>query len=237
MQRLSKILASFGVASRRACEEIIKGGRVSVNGEIVTIPQFMVDTKKDKIVLDGKHLFKKERKVYYVLNKPKGFVSSNCKTVKRRVIDLFPKKIRLFTVGRLDKATTGLIFVTNDGHFTNAVIHPSSDVEKEYLIKVDKDVSHKHLVTISKGAYIEGKKRVPISVKKVRKNTLKIIISEGKKHEVRIFIKKAGLKVLNLTRIRIGFLKLGKLKEGDYREMKEKEVLRFLKRDAKLKTS
>jgi 23S rRNA pseudouridine2605 synthase len=228
MQRLSKILTSFGIASRRGSEKIIFENRVKVNGKLINTPQTMV-SEEDIIEVDNKKLKNLEKKVYYVLNKPKGLTCTNCTTTKKRVIDLFNIDVRLFTVGRLDKNTTGLLIVTNDGHFANRVIHPSFNIEKEYLVRVSTKITHKHLISISKGAFIEKKLRKPVAVKKVNSKILKITVKEGKKHEVRIFVKKADLKILELKRIRIGFLKLNSLLEGEYREMKKEEILRFKK--------
>lgn len=142
---------------------------------------------------------------------------------KKLVIDLFPKEKRLFSVGRLDRDTTGLLIITNDGHFAQKVIHPSSNIEKEYLVKTFQEVTHEHLVKISKGAFVDGVYVRPLSVKKVRRGTLKVVVKEGRKREVRVLVQKAELKILSLTRIRIGGLHLGPLPEGSYRELTENE--------------
>src|SRR5271169_5148464 len=132
-KRLSKALAAAGIASRRAAEEIIFEGRVKVNGAVVKVPQTLVDWDSDAIVVDGEPINGEEKKVYYVLNKPHGFICSNARIgSKKLVLDLFAGlPYRLFTVGRLDRDTTGLLIVTNDGHFANRVIHPSSNISKE----------------------------------------------------------------------------------------------------------
>lgn len=228
MQRLSKILASRGVASRRGCEEIISEKRVKVNGTLVTVPQTMV-AESAHITVDGMDTAL-QKKVYFILNKPKGYVCSNSPQYKKKVLDLFQNvNLRLFTVGRLDKNTKGLLIVTNDGKFANDVIHPSRNLEKEYLVKTSQNITHDDLLKIADGAYIEKKLVKPTFVKKVRKGTVKIGIKEGKKHEVRILIKKAKLKIVELKRIRIGPLVLGTLQEGYYREMRSKEIDLFLK--------
>lgn len=224
--RLSKILAGAGVASRRACEELIFTGKVQVNGETVLLPQTQVDLGTDKITVDGKPITAEEAKVYFILNKPRGYV---CTTRRfpdtKTVLDLFEgESARLFTVGRLDKDTEGLIIVTNDGHFANSVIHPSSDIVKEYMAKTDQELSHEHLVAIGNGALVEGSFVKPVSVHKVRRGTVKVAIKEGKKREVRILLEAAGLKVLELTRIRIGNLHLGTLPIGAWREMTKKDM-------------
>lgn len=222
--RLSKILAAAGVASRRAAEELIFAGKVKVNGQIVKTPQTVVDISKDKILVNDEPVKGVESKVYYILNKPTGYVCSTMATKNAKsVLDLFEEGRRLFTVGRLDKDTQGLIIVTNDGHFSNEVIHPSKDIQKEYLAKTDQEISHDHLMAISKGTRVEGVFVKPVRVAKVRKGTLKIVIAEGKKREIRVLLENVGLQVLELTRIRIGGLHLGKLPVGHYRPMTEND--------------
>jgi 23S rRNA pseudouridine2605 synthase len=226
--RLSKILAGAGVASRRAAEELITSGVVTVNGKKVLVPQTFVDPVKDLIAVNGEPIRKAVLKRYFILNKPAGYVCSTKSINSPTVYDLFAFiKERLFTVGRLDKETEGLIIVTNDGHFANDVIHPSSNIEKEYLAKTGQEITDDHLKTISKGTFVEGVFVKPVSVKKVRKGTLKVTVKEGKKHEVRVLLAEAGLDVQYLSRIRIGNLVLGTLPVGSYRELtlKEKEQL------------
>ncbi len=224
-KRLSKALAAAGIASRRAAEEVIFEGRVKVNGQVVKVPQTLVDWETDVILVDEHPLQGEEKKVYYILNKPHGFVCSNARIgSKRLVIDIFAHlKLRLFSVGRLDRDTTGLLIITNDGHFANKVIHPSSNIAKEYLVKTSQEITDVHLKNISKGTYIEGTWIKPIKVEKVRKGTLKVVVKEGKKREVRLLVQNADLDILELSRIRIGGLRLGPIPEGTFREMTEAE--------------
>jgi 23S rRNA pseudouridine2605 synthase len=224
IKRLSKTLAAAGVASRRACEEIIFAGRVKVNGTTVLLPQTPVE-EKDQIMVDDVLVKSAEPKVYYILNKPVGYICSSFKAKKTKIVlDLFQDNtLRLFTVGRLDKDTEGLILVTNDGHFANDVIHPSRQIHKEYLVKTDHEVTHDHLMAISNGTLVEGTFVKPIKVTKVRKGTLKITIAEGKKREIRHLLQAAGLKVEQLVRIRLGGLHLGPLPLGTWRAMTEKD--------------
>ena len=225
-QRLSKLMVAAGVAARRACEELIFAGRVAVNGTIVKLPQTMVSWE-DKIAVDGKLLANEESKVYFMLNKPEGYICTALKTPSTKIVlDLFKDcKQRVFTVGRLDKQTKGLLLVTNDGHFANKVIHPSSDIVKEYLAKTNQEITDEHLKAISSGTQVEGVFVKPAAVKKVRRGTLKVSVREGKKREVRLLLENAGLTVSELIRIRIGGLHLGSLAEGAYREMTESEKL------------
>lgn len=223
-QRLSKILAASGVASRRACEDLIFAGRIKVNGEVILEPQHRV-TLADSILVDDKPITKTEPKVYYILNKPVGYLCTSVKTGSNKIVlDLFKEVgLRLFTVGRLDKQTQGLLLVTNDGHFSNKVMHPSSNISKEYVVKTDAEVTAEHLTAIGSGTLVEGVFVKPIKVTKVRKGTLKVVIGEGKKREVRHLLKAAGLDVKELTRIRIGGLQLGNLPVGSWRELSENE--------------
>jgi len=229
-KRLSKALAAAGVASRRKCEELIFAGRVQVNGAVVCVPQTLVSWGIDTITVEGRDLTSEEKKVYYILNKPTGYICSSKRIgSKKIVLDLFAgMQERLFTVGRLDRDTSGLIIVTNDGHFAQKVIHPSGRVPKEYLVKTQNEISHDHLVEISKGAFIEDTWVKPIRVTKVRKGTLKIIVMEGKKREVRLLVQQAGLAIESLQRIRIGALTLGALPIGAFRPLSEKEKTALL---------
>lgn len=223
--RLSKALASAGVASRRAAEQLIFDGRVTVNGEKILLPQHHVVVGKDRIEVDGKRIRSAERKRYFILHKPKGYLCSNKRRENERlVIDLFSNcSERLFTVGRLDKDSSGLLIVTNDGQFGQKVIHPSSNIKKEYVLKTQEEVDDIHLKKLSAGTYVEGSFVKPVSVKKMRRGTVKITVMEGKKREVRLMAAAAGLKVRELCRVAIGGLRLGKLPLGCYRELSESE--------------
>ncbi|MBS0648521.1 MAG: rRNA pseudouridine synthase [Verrucomicrobia bacterium] len=225
MKRLSKALAAAGVASRRACEELIFEGKVTVNGQIVLTPQTLVSWETDEICIDEIPVSKEQERVYFILNKPKGYICTSARIgSKKLVIDLFQNlPYRLFTVGRLDRDTTGLLIVTNDGHFAQQVIHPSKGLTKEYIVKAAQEVTHEHLASIAKGGLIEGTRVKPVRVAKIRKGTIKIVVREGKKREVRLLAQKAGLEVVSLHRVRIGSLVLGNLEVGEYRPLTEKE--------------
>jgi 23S rRNA pseudouridine2605 synthase len=224
-KRLSKALAAAGVASRRACEELIFGGHVKVNGEVIKIPQTLVDWDTDRIVVDEIPVSSEQKKVYYMLNKPAGYICTNTRPGRKKIIfDLIPGgNERLFTIGRLDKDTEGLILVTNDGHFANDVIHPSSNITKEYVVKTAQEITPEHLETLAQGARVDEKWIRPVSVHKVRRGTFRIIVKEGRKHEVRIIAERAGLKVIELRRVRIGLLTLGTLPVGECRVLTERE--------------
>lgn len=224
-KRLSKALAAAGIASRRACEELIFAGRVQVNGETIKLPQHHIDWEADRIAVDGQTVKAEQKKNYYMLNKPLGYICTSIRPGKKLIVlDLLPDvKERLFTVGRLDKETSGLLLVTNDGHFANKVIHPSSNVIKEYIVKTSSEITPDHLETLSQGARVDEKWVRPVSVHKLRRGTFKICVSEGKKHEVRIIAERAGLKITELSRVRIGGLVLGTLPVGAYRPLTDKD--------------
>lgn len=223
-QRLSKVMATAGIASRRACEEIIFAGRVKVNGVVSIVPQTMVDAE-DVIFVDENPLPQNVSKLYFMLNKPMGYLCTAKRSKNSKIVyDLFTDvQERLFTAGRLDQQTTGLLIVTNDGHFANRVIHPSSNILKEYLVKTNQEISPEHLAAISHGTLVEGAYIKPHRVTKVRRGTLKVVVAEGKKHEVRLLLSAAGLHVIELSRIRIGALQLGSLPLGSYRPLTERE--------------
>jgi 23S rRNA pseudouridine2605 synthase len=225
--RLSKVLAAAGIASRRACEKLICARKVRVNRDVITLPQYLVDPAVDQIVVEGKQLQPIEKKVYFLLNKPQGYLCTNMEKPggAKRVLDLFAHlPVRLFTAGRLDQDTTGLIVVTNDGAFANRLVHPSFENSKEYLAKVDQEITWEHLQALSAGVLIEKTFIKPLNVKKIRRGTVKIVVAEGKKHEVRSLLACAGLTIRSLARLRIGPLVLGNLLPGQYRELTTQEI-------------
>jgi 23S rRNA pseudouridine2605 synthase len=224
-KRLSKALASAGIASRRACEELIFEGRVKVNGKVVKIPQTPVDWSEDQISVDETLVQMEEAKVYYMLNKPAGYICTSTRPGQKRIVlDLFGgESARLFTIGRLDKETEGLLLVTNDGRFAHEVIHPSSNIVKEYIVKTSQEITPEHLETLSQGARVDEKWVRPRSVVKVRRGTFRICVKEGRKHEVRIIAERAKLKVIELRRVRIGSLLLGTLPVGEYRSLTDRD--------------
>lgn len=222
--RLNLALSRSGVASRRKCDELIFAGRVQVNGKTADNPGIRV-SESDRITVDGRGVKLKKTQYYFILNKPKGYVCSAKPTLgQNSVMSLFKEvRERLFTVGRLDKDTTGLILVTNDGDFANRIMHPSFGIQKEYLAKVGQEITDIHLKTLMDGIEMEGVLLKPVRVTKVRKGTLKITVMEGKKREVREMVAQAGLDLFELKRIRIGGLHLGTLSEGIYRNLTESE--------------
>lgn len=228
--RLNSMLARSGVASRRKCDELIFAGRVKVNGKVANSPGIQIH-QTDKVTFDGRTIRLQKLKHYFILNKPIGFVCTAKPSLgQKSILTLFKGiKERLFTVGRLDKDTKGLILVTNDGDFANRIIHPSFAVQKEYLAKLGHEITEEHLKILMQGIELEGSFLKPVRVTKVRKGTLKVVVMEGKKREVREMIRQAGLKLFELTRIRIGSLHLGTLPEGEYRDLSEQEINSFIR--------
>lgn len=227
--RLSKALAKAGMASRRAAEELIIAGLIRVNGEIIRIPQFPVDPSMDAIEYKNRKIEFPEEFSYYIMNKPKGYL---CAHVRRKgeklVYDLFPRNhSRLFTVGRLDKDTTGLLLITNDGQFAQRIAHPSYECEKEYLVCCSESITPHHIKNLMRGCLIEGKRAIPKKVVSVSRSKLRITLQEGLKREIRVLIKQCNLTLLSLERIRIGKLFLRDLPLGSYREMTAREKACF----------
>lgn len=226
MIRLSKFLQQSGACSRRKADSLIYEGKVTVNGEKILLPETRIDPSLDNVFLEGKKIDQPEEKVYFLLNKPKGTLCTAPEAGKgKSVLDIFGDEgKRLFTVGRLDKDTEGLLLVTNDGDFANKVIHPSKHKEKEYLAKTSLEITHEHLVKLSQGTKVEGVFVKPLKVEKVRKGTLKVTVGEGKKREVRLLLASVGLDVVSLTRIRLGSLVLGALPIGAFRPLSLHEI-------------
>jgi len=233
MERLNKVLAQANIASRRKSEELIKEGRVKVNGEVVTELGFKVE-KNDRIEVDGKAIERAEQ-LYFLLNKPTGYVSTTQDEKGRRtVLDLLSdedKKVRLYPVGRLDFDTAGLLLLTNDGEFTFRMTRPEHEIEKEYLVRVEGIVIRKKIVQLRKGVIIdEDYLAVPKEVRLIELNKehqstlLSITLTEGKNKQVRKMCEAIGHKVKKLTRVRYEFLTLEGVERGSYRPLKIHEV-------------
>ncbi|UCD48978.1 MAG: rRNA pseudouridine synthase [Phycisphaerales bacterium] len=226
--RLQKVMAAAGVASRRQCEELILAGVVRVNGKIVDELPVFVDTRVDKIVVEGKRLRLAER-VYFVLNKPKGVICTNRDPQgRRRAIDLVQCSQRVFCIGRLDADTTGLIILTNDAELTNQLTHPRYKVPKTYVATVKGRVDAKAVEQLKKGIWLAEGKTGKTAVKVLKaghqESLLEITISQGLNRQVRRMLARVGVPVKSLKRVSIGNLKLRKLGTGRYRELTPAEV-------------
>ncbi len=230
--RLQKFMADCDVASRRACAEIIKKGRVTVNGEIVIEPGMRI-TPKDVVVFDDKKLKLNRRKYYIMLNKPAGYTcSTSDRHAKKLAIDLinFPDA-RLFGVGRLDKESEGLILFTNDGDFANKIIHPSNEIEKRYLVDTNKTIDSKKFAQMRKGVMDEEEELRAKYVKQLAPSRYMFIMNEGKKREIRRLVQWTKCRVEKLQRITIGALDLGQLAIGKWRHLTDKEIKAVVKRN------
>ena len=248
MIRLQKYMAMCGIASRRACEKLIQEGRVKVNGDVIIEMGHKV-SQDDYITLDDKEIVAILEKKYFVMNKPRYYLST-VKDPKGRktIMDLLDddiKKYRIFPVGRLDYDTKGVLLLTNDGEFMNLLVGPRSHTEKEYLVRVKGIVKKEDLVKLSRGVLInvqgEKLKTRPCkayldSIDRINNSSLiGIIIEEGKYHQVKEMIKSIGYEVIRLSRIRFGRIGLDNLKEGEIRELSIHEV-KSLVGDAKSKS-
>ncbi|MCA9182920.1 MAG: pseudouridine synthase [Planctomycetales bacterium] len=227
-QRLNKVLAAAGLGSRRKVEELIEQGRVQIDGDIVTDLSCKVEPDQVKIKVDGQ-LLKRSRPVYYALNKPPGVLSTNYDPSGRmRVIDLVPDRDRVFSVGRLDQSSEGLMLLTNDGDLAQRLAHPRFHIQKSYFVVVAGQMTEDELNKLRKGVYLaEGMARIDgATLKRVRKGCteLEIVLSEGKNREIRRILARAGHKVVLLRRIAIGTLRLGQMPVGASRTLTSAEV-------------
>ena len=229
-QPIIKLLTSSGIGSRRQIAAIIKRGGIAVNGTIVQSFNEPVDPVKDVITIDGKQISATaEPIVYLMLNKPKGIISSTSdKRGSKTVIDILPEKhrqIRLYPVGRLDKDSTGLIILTNDGDLTLWLTHPRFEQEKEYLVGIGQNLKLEDRIKLEKGIHLDNGKTSPAKVKALHPPfSYSITIHEGKKRQVRRMFAALGYNVLELKRIRFGSLRLGALPEGEIRELTPRQV-------------
>jgi 23S rRNA pseudouridine2605 synthase len=227
--RLARAISQLGVASRRAAEELIAQGRVSVNDEVVATPAVMVDPNTDRISVDGKLLEHRPSRRYLALNKPVGVVSTvSDPHAERSVVQLVPSSTRLYPVGRLDKDSEGLILLTNDGDFANVVTHPRYETEKEYLALVHKTPEPDDLELLRKGVELDGQLTAPARVEIDHRERggvwLRLVIHEGRNREVRRMLAAIGHDVQRLIRTRIGPVTLGSLESGQYRPLTPSEI-------------
>ncbi len=228
LQRLHKVLAQAGVASRRKCEELISAGRVKVNGEIVTIPGSKVDPHHDHIELDGKSIHLPPEHVYFLLNKPVGYVSTVRDPQGRpTVIDLLPGQRRVFPVGRLDIDSEGLMLLTDDGELAQRLTHPSYEHEKEYHVLVDGRATARTLRRLRDGIELEDGYTWPAEVTVLRREEnrtwLRFVIHEGRKRQLRRMCKAVGHPARRLIRVRMGPVTLGTLLPGQHRSLTPRE--------------
>ena len=229
MERLQKVISQAGIASRRKAEELIKDGKVKVNGEVITELGTKV-SESDKVEVNNKPI-EKETKEYYLLNKPRGVITTtNDEHGRKTVTDLIETSARIYPVGRLDYDTTGAILLTNDGEFANILMHPSNKIDKVYLAKLEGIIKGEQINALKNGIMLDDVlvKASRVKLKKVNQENstsmVEITIHEGKNHQVKRMFESVGFHVEKLTRERIGIFDIKNLKSGQYRKLTPKEV-------------
>lgn len=226
-------MAECGVASRRKSEELIEAGKVKVNGHVSHIGD-KVNPKKDIVTVRGKRIDKEERLYYIMLNKPRGYVTTVSDEFGRKtVMDLVDVDVRVYPVGRLDKDSEGLLILTNDGSFANALTHPKHNFAKVYRVTVRPAVSDEILERLRKGIEIDGRKTAPCDVNVVTEEegrvVLEFILREGRNRQIRKMCEAVGLEVARLKRVSIGPVKLGMLQTGKTRRLTDNEVKKLIR--------
>ena len=230
-ERLQKYLAECGIASRRKCEEYILQGKVQVNGKTITELGVKVNTEKDKITFEGKNVKQEERKVYILLNKPIGYVTTSDEQFGRdKVLDLVKVRERVVPVGRLDMYTSGALILTNDGDFVYKVTHPKHEITKTYTVTVKGIIKNEEVEQLRKGVKIDDYTTRPAKVKILKTDKekdisrLEITIHEGKNRQVRRMCESVGRKVIALHRSKIGNIGVKDIELGKWRYLKDFEV-------------
>lgn len=232
--RLQKYLAHAGIASRRKSEKLISQGRVKVNGQVIDQPGYKIDPEIDEVLLDNQVVSGREELVYYLLNKPQNCITSTKDPQGRKtVLDYLQVNERVYPVGRLDYDSRGLLLLTNDGELANRLMHPRYQIPKTYIVEVDKSLNTSQFEQLIKGIDLEEGicKFSDINYySKSNHNILKVILTEGRKRQIKRMLSVFNIQVLDLQRVKFGPIKLGNLKEGQFRHLDKHEIykLRFL---------
>lgn len=227
--RLQKYMAECGVASRRKAEELIRQNRVKVNGVIAQIGD-KIDPKKDKVSVNGKKLLHEQGNIYLMLHKPRGFVTTMSDEMGRKCVAELVADVnnRVYPIGRLDRESEGLLLMTNDGAFANAIMHPKHHIPKTYRVTVRPSVTEEQLTAITVGMVIDGRRTAPAEVHVIQREegrvVLEIVLYEGRNREIRKMCESLGLEVARLKRLAIGGVKLGMLQQGKWRMLTPQEV-------------
>lgn len=225
--RINKLLSNLGFCSRRETNRLIEENRITVNGQLCTPGQWV--EKEDNILIDNKPIPVKE-KIYIALNKPVGITCTAAKEVKDNIIDFVDYPEYIFPVGRLDKASQGLILMTNDGELANKILESENEHEKEYIVTVNKPYDEQFLKRMSQGVEIVGVKTRPCKVKRVNDDTFNIILTQGLNKQIRKMSKACGYTVITLERIRIVNIKIDGINDGEWRRLKEEEIFELLEK-------
>lgn len=221
--RLHKFLALSGLCSRRRAEEHISNGRVTVNGQKVRVLGSIVDPDSDTVAFDGKPVTLPGDHVTIALHKPRGYVTSCRHPGDKIVLDLLDVTRRVYPIGRLDKDSTGLVLLTDDGDLHFALSHPSFDHEKEYRVRVRKPIPDSHLEFLAEGVVLDGKRTRPAHIERVSEKEFVIVLKEGRNRQIRRMVREVGNEVTSLLRFRVGPVWLGDLPEGRWRYLEEAE--------------
>ena len=230
--RLQKHLAECGIASRRKAEELIAAGKVKINGHIAEIGA-KVDPKRDKVTVRGKAVVPVNEKVYIMLNKPRGFVTTMSDELGRKTVSdlVADAQARIFPVGRLDRDSEGLLIMTNDGDFANKLTHPSSHVNKTYRVTVKGVAEEEQILQMKEGIVLDGRKTLPcdcfVAERKPDRTVLIFVLNVGRNRQIRRMCEEVGLEVLRLKRTEIAGVKLGMLPQGKWRPLNEREMRRL----------
>lgn len=219
LDRLERVIAHRGLASRREAKALISEGQVLVNNKKITEPGFAVHPEKDVIVIKNQ-----KAKETVLLYKPRGIETSKTSPKNKDIIDTFPKYAHLSPVGRLDKDSEGLILLTNDGTLTKALTQANSHIEKEYVVTVRETISESALKKMATGIVLDGKKTLATTTKRISTTSFSIILKEGRKHQIRRMCDAVRLTIEKLVRVRIGHIKIGTMKSGDLKQLSEKDV-------------
>lgn len=221
--RIQKYLSESGICSRRKAEEYLEQGLIKVNGKVLKELGTKIDPEHDKVELESELVQQLKNRTYIILNKPVGYVTT-CATFKEKnILELIKTKEHIFPVGRLDKDTTGLILLTNDGPVAYRLTHPKFYHEKEYLVAVD-NITNSQIEKLQQGVKLDQKQTKPTVIKRISKNEITIILTEGRFHHIKRICKKVGCNVLKLQRIRIENLTLKGLMIGEYRKLTQPEI-------------
>ena len=222
--RLQKFLSQAGICSRRKGEEYIKAGLIRVNKTVVTELGTKIDPLNDRVEFKGEIVKQKDDLVYIAINKPKGYVTSCSQPGEKIVLDLIDISQRVYPIGRLDKDSTGLLILTNDGDLHHRLLHPSFDHEKEYDVTVSKPITDGALKNIADGMPMMGTKTRPARITRISSRRFHVVLKEGKNRQIRRMVRKVGSHVIRLKRLRISKIKLNNLEEGAWRYLTEREI-------------
>jgi len=225
--RINRYLYLENISSRREADRLIEDGQVFVNGKVAVLGQKI--SKDDVVTLSSKAKKKVTSYVYYIVNKPKGIESHNAQDGAKDIVSMLNLGKGVAVVGRLDKDSSGLMLLTNDGRIVDKMLNPKYDHEKEYVVSVDKELKESFKRKIERGVDIEGYITKPAKVRTIGPKTFRIILTEGKKHQIRRMLASLGYTTMSLRRVRIMGIELGNLKDGEHRLLNKEEKTRLLK--------